>query len=907
MTGAINTNITNIATNTGNIASNTTAIGTLSGQVAQNSEDIAELQDSIFFSSAYSADYPSSPNRDPEDGNMYLQNFAMFTYSYAEATQIFCSKTDESGNVRQFTAIQAGDSIVLNEVDSPNYGRYELVTVEDVSDSYVVMNVIPKKGQGTVITGVKVAFQAFPKPDSGAGDGIPEAPIDGKQYGRQDAEWTEVTGGGGTTDILPVLMSGRVNQDGTNQAGFGFEASKAADGIYTVNFDTPLDEGYVVSVNSATGLVANVFGETFTQFKVQFYDINGAVAIQTWQFSLISLETKEVGGGSGGSGGGETQPAVTMSAGISATSAIPSSVWVPVVVDDTEYDTNDCLDTTTGKYTPNVEGYYLVNASTKIGGTGLIRGLSAITLNNTRVTQGSEAYNSADPSEGITSTATSIVYCNGTTDYIQMQVLANGSTGSNSLLAGLGTQLNVSLITGQSTGGGGGTTPLLYEEVYPNNISDVTSLSYTPLTGALTADVVAGKKYQITGGTNAVANNQDGVNTYSYWKLATVLNGGTAEDTLCNMVTASQSSDGGVGSYSPMERSFTYTATESGTLELTAYCKVAGTGGGAFQNNVIRIKEVAETTGSGGGSYTPEKMVWEDETDNKVANIDYTNTNDVPIYLDVTMTSSADGGWRKADLYIDGVFIKTCAKGPYTTVDAAKNDIRSLSFIVPSGSVYRINSETSNIQKWWEAKMPVAVGTGGDSIWTEPNDSTTLYESDNATVTQVRIKSGDSSTQIVQYPTGQSYFKGDGPTYFGNNSDSPVQLTQNNVTMLTATADGIDIPQDITVNGVKVGQGGGDITSNTSVGTSSLLANTTGNLNSAFGAGSLQKNTTGIQNTAVGYASLQQNEYGVKNTAVGFNALQSTQYKDNQTAVGNNALKDNKQSGNTAVGSACFR
>ena len=57
-----------------NISSNTTAIGTLSGQVGQNSEDIAELQDSIFFSSAYSADYPSAPNRDPEDGNMYLQN-----------------------------------------------------------------------------------------------------------------------------------------------------------------------------------------------------------------------------------------------------------------------------------------------------------------------------------------------------------------------------------------------------------------------------------------------------------------------------------------------------------------------------------------------------------------------------------------------------------------------------------------------------------------------------------------------------------------------------------------------------------------------------------------------------------------------------------------------------------------
>jgi len=193
--GGFNTEISenrnDIATNKTNIASNTTAIGTLSGQVSQNTEDISELQDSIFFTSAYSADYPATPNRDPEIGNMYLQNFAMFTYAYADATQIFCSKTDESGNVRQFTAIKAGDSVVLNEVDSPNYGRYELVSVEDVSGDYVVMNVIPKLGQGTVIEGVKVAFQAFPQPGGGTGDGVPEAPIDGKQYGRQDAEWTE--------------------------------------------------------------------------------------------------------------------------------------------------------------------------------------------------------------------------------------------------------------------------------------------------------------------------------------------------------------------------------------------------------------------------------------------------------------------------------------------------------------------------------------------------------------------------------------------------------------------------------------------------------------------------------------------------------------------------------------------
>jgi len=160
----ITNNSSEISKNVTAINNNITAIGTLSGQVSQNSEDIAELQDSIFFTSAYSADYPSAPNRDPENGNIYLQAFAMFSYSYASATQIFASKTDESGNVRQFTAVKPGDSIVLNQVDSPNYGRYELVSIEDVSSSYVVMNVIPKLGEGTVITGVKVAFQAFPRP-----------------------------------------------------------------------------------------------------------------------------------------------------------------------------------------------------------------------------------------------------------------------------------------------------------------------------------------------------------------------------------------------------------------------------------------------------------------------------------------------------------------------------------------------------------------------------------------------------------------------------------------------------------------------------------------------------------------------------------------------------------------------
>lgn len=370
--------------------------------------------------------------------------------------------------------------------------------------------------------------------------------------------------------------------------------------------------------------------------------------------------------------------------------------------------------------------------------------------------------------------------------------------------------------------GGGSTTPLLYEEVYPDNLDDVVSTGYTPLTGTLTADVVAGKKYQITGGCNGVAKNKDGVNTFSYWKLATVLNGGTAEDTLCNMVIGSQSSAGGVGTNSPMERTFTYTAPESGTLELTAYCRVAGAGAnGAFQNNVIRIEEVAEETGSGGettdilpvlysgmvksdgtiisgtgftatklsgdagqyeitfdtpredylysvnaivntgssrlavlrarsetgfqiniietngtavgapvdgnfqfsvigqetiavgggsggGSYTPEKMVWEDKLAERAWATEYVNPYDVPLYLQIGASST------DAEACTWGVTINGISMGGSGKHSGSSAVFNTSLFVVPAGGTYSANkTRTNTLQAWNEAKMPVAVGTGG--------------------------------------------------------------------------------------------------------------------------------------------------------------------------------------------------
>jgi len=145
----------------GVIDNNTANIGTLSTKVTTNTNDIERLKEGVFFSSSYTCTYPSNPNRDPEAGNLYLQNLAAFTYAYADTNQVFISKTDEQGNVRQFTAVQVDDIVVLNQVESPNFGRYIVIDVQDAGD-YVQVIVEHLASQGSVIDGEKIAIQAFP-------------------------------------------------------------------------------------------------------------------------------------------------------------------------------------------------------------------------------------------------------------------------------------------------------------------------------------------------------------------------------------------------------------------------------------------------------------------------------------------------------------------------------------------------------------------------------------------------------------------------------------------------------------------------------------------------------------------------------------------------------------------------
>jgi hypothetical protein len=155
-------------------------------------------------------------------------------------------------------------------------------------------------------------------------------------------------------------------------------------------------------------------------------------------------------------------------------------------------------------------------------------------------------------------------------------------------------------------------------------------------------------------------------------------------------------------------------------------------------------------------------------------------------------------------------------------------------------------------------------------------------------------------------------------TINGVNFNGTSDITVADATKLPLT--GGTVTGDTTFNGVLIGRGAGNISSNTAAGNLALGSNTTGTQNYAAGRQALRFNTTGSSNTAVGNESLVTNTTGSSNTALGSGALYSSNAigntavgqqagvaltsGNNNTVVGNTALYNNSTGdNNTVVGS----
>jgi hypothetical protein len=170
--------------------------------------------------------------------------------------------------------------------------------------------------------------------------------------------------------------------------------------------------------------------------------------------------------------------------------------------------------------------------------------------------------------------------------------------------------------------------------------------------------------------------------------------------------------------------------------------------------------------------------------------------------------------------------------------------------------------------------MPVAVGTGGDSIWTE-EDGKAVYDG--------VVKSTSHFNTNGDGTAGGIHFK-DGDVLISR-IDNDMVLKADGADRMKLTANGVTTYQDIKVNEIGVGRGSGNHINSTTVGNWSLQK-ATGDQNTAVGYGTLTATTTGTRNTALGSQSLTKNLTGNYNTGIGDSSIGSLETGGANTAVG---------------------
>jgi len=183
------------------------------------------------------------------------------------------------------------------------------------------------------------------------------------------------------------------------------------------------------SVVLASGATAGdlVVTESFYVSSVLNAIPNTANAVNNLLISDGAISQTKVATGVAGTG-----PAFSAYNSVNQTS-ISNATWTKVTLDTEEFDTNSNF--ASSRFTPTVAGYYQINGELDTYGTSLNYSLIAIYKNGSIYKRGSGLGNYTTY-EFYTSIS-SIVYLNGTTDYVELYGYLNSSSaGSNIFYSG---------------------------------------------------------------------------------------------------------------------------------------------------------------------------------------------------------------------------------------------------------------------------------------------------------------------------------------------------------------------------------------------------------------------------------------------------------------------------------------
>jgi hypothetical protein len=164
--------------------------------------------------------------------------------------------------------------------------------------------------------------------------------------------------------------------------------------------------------------MSTIINATTTNGVVIQPDNSGSLVLQTNSgTTALTIDTSQnVAFAKGFTVGATAAP--TFSASMSATQTITTSTFTKVNFNTEAWDTNSNYDTSTYRFTPTVAGYYQVSCSIDAGAsTSASRVLASIYKNGSAYRYGVNLGTSSGGS--FSSICTSIVYMNGSTDYIE--------------------------------------------------------------------------------------------------------------------------------------------------------------------------------------------------------------------------------------------------------------------------------------------------------------------------------------------------------------------------------------------------------------------------------------------------------------------------------------------------------
>jgi len=116
--------------------------------------------------------------------------------------------------------------------------------------------------------------------------------------------------------------------------------------------------------------------------------------------------------------------------------SISNNTYTKLAINTETFDTNSNYNNSTYVFTPTVAGYYQVNANVTLDSSAALVTPAVISLRKNGTTFNQVWYATTTGGNYFGSSISSLVYCNGSTDYIEVYVLQLTGSTKNTVIAG---------------------------------------------------------------------------------------------------------------------------------------------------------------------------------------------------------------------------------------------------------------------------------------------------------------------------------------------------------------------------------------------------------------------------------------------------------------------------------------